>query len=229
MREFSALLASLAAMAATPAIAQDTSGNFDGFHVEAVAGYDIVEISIDEDVFGETLSDDQGGFAYGVAAGYDVSIGGTLLGVEIEYADSGVGIEDSYVGELLGSEVDIAASLDAGRDLYAGIRLGGQLSDRSLVYVKAGYTNARAKFSMTGTVDGETFADSASATFDGLRFGVGSEFAFSKNAFAKVEYRLSMYGDGEAEMDGENSDIGEIFEYGDLNRHQIVLGLGMRF
>jgi outer membrane immunogenic protein len=203
-------------MAATPAIAQDTSGNFDGFHVEAVAGYDIVEISIDEDVFGETLSDDQGGFAYGVAAGYDVSIGGTLLGVEIEYADSGVGIEDSYVGELLGSEVDIAASLDAGRDLYAGIRLGGQLSDRSLVYVKAGYTNARAKFSMT-------------ATFDGLRLGVGSEFAFSKNAFAKVEYRLSMYGDGEAEMDGENADIGEIFEYGDLNRHQIVLGLGLRF
>ena len=38
-----------------------------------------------------------------------------------------------------------------------------------------------------------------------------------------------MYGDGEVEIDGETADIEEIFEYGDINRHQIVVGLGMRF
>lgn len=229
MKKITTLLVTAAALIASPAVAQDGPSGFDGFHVEALAGYDVVQITIDEEVYGEELSDDLGGFAYGVAAGYDFSFGGTLLGVEVEYADSTAGESESFVGTVDGSSVDITASFDTGRDLYAGVRLGGQLSERSLVYVKAGYTNARTKLSLGGTVDTESFLVSQNATFDGLRLGLGSEYAFSDKAFAKIEYRLSMYGDGEVEIDGETADIGEIFEYGDINRHQIVVGLGMRF
>jgi hypothetical protein len=67
MKKITTLLVSAAALIASPAVAQDGPSGFDGFHVEALAGYDVVQITIDEEVYGEELSDDLGGFAYGVA------------------------------------------------------------------------------------------------------------------------------------------------------------------
>lgn len=214
---------------ATPVMAQDVAAKQSGFRVEALAGYDIVEVTVDEEVFGEEYSDDEGGIFYGAAIGYDFNIGFGTFGVEVELADAKTGVGETVVGDLYGYDVDGEWRLEAGRDLYIGARLAGPLSDRSLVYVKGGYTNARAELTAEGTVDGEFGRVSESATFDGFRVGVGAEHALSDSAYAKIEYRISSYGDGEAKFEGEAYDIGEIFDYGDLTRHQLVAGVGFRF
>lgn len=229
MKKSVALAACAVGFVSAPAYAQSTEVNPGGLRVEAIGGYDIVKITVDEEVAGEEVSDDEGGVAYGIAAGYDFFFTGGFIGAEVELADSTVGISDSYTGDLAGFDVDGSVSLDAGRDLYVGGRLGTSLDANSRVYVKAGYTNAKAILSVDGTIDGEDVSGSESATLDGWRLGFGGEYSFSRNTYAKAEYRYSTYNDGEAEVDGETFDVGEIFDYGDLERHQIVVGVGFRF
>jgi outer membrane immunogenic protein len=108
----------LAAVSAAPAFAQSSSQPFNGGHIEAIGGYDSISAG----------GDSEGGFAFGIAGGYDFRSGGAVFGVEVEAADST--IEDSGV--------------EASRDLYAGVRAGAVVSNNVLIYAKAGYTNARA-------------------------------------------------------------------------------------
>ena len=73
---------------AAPALAQDATPTFTGPRVEAILGYDHTGAgsSIDND----NGSDDQkiDGLLYGVGAGYDVNVGGAVVGVEGEFTDS---------------------------------------------------------------------------------------------------------------------------------------------
>jgi outer membrane immunogenic protein len=119
-----------AAASAMPASAQNaTPAPFVGGHVEAITGYD--SISVDGD------SDD--GIAYGIAGGYDFSLGGNLrAGFELEAAES--------TAEECASNVVVAGDelcAEARRDLYVGGRIGGVVSNNVLLYAKLGYTNAR--------------------------------------------------------------------------------------
>lgn len=227
MKKFALLAACGAAFAATPAFAQDTE--MGSLRVEVVGGYDIAKLTIDEEVAGEELSDDEGGIAYGVAVGYDAFFQGAFIGAEVELSDATTGISETYTGDLEGFDVDGTAALDAGRDLFVGARFGTYIGDGNLFYVKGGYTNASIELTANGTIDGEAVILEERATLDGIRLGLGAEFRVSGNAFAKAEYRYSAYGDGEAEVDGESVDIGEVFELIDLDRHQLMLGLGLRF
>ena len=154
------LAAALAAGLAAPAMAQDDAA-FTGFRVEALVGYDNVNVS------GFKNPD---GLLYGVGAGYDFALGGTVLGIEAEAADSTAKLD-------LGGGVD----LKAGRDLYVGGR-AGVIVGSGLLYAKAGYTNARVKVTGFGGANG-----------DGIRGGVGYEFILSGKMYAKVEYRYSNY------------------------------------
>lgn len=227
MKKFALLAACGAAFFATPTFAQETE--MGGLRVEVIGGYDIAKLTIDEEVAGEELSDDEGGIAYGVAVGYDAFFKGAFLGAEVELSEATTGVSETYAGDFDGFDVDGTASLDAGRDLYVGARLGTYLGDGNLFYVKGGYTNASIELTADGTIDGEATSIEESATLDGIRLGLGAEFRVSGNAYAKAEYRYSAYGDGETEVDGDTVDIGEMFEMIDLDRHQLMLGLGLRF
>lgn len=154
MRMFYAA-ALLAAASATPAFAQDARPAFQGGHIEAIGGYDSISGG----------GDSESGVAFGVAGGYDFRRGGAVFGIELEATESTV--ED--------------AGVEAGRDLYAGGRIGGVVNDNVLLYVKAGYTNARASFGGTGV------------TFDGVRVGAGAEFLVGRNFSIRAEYRYSNY------------------------------------
>lgn len=203
--------------AATPAMAQD-SENFDGFRLEALAGYDVTQAGSSVDTEGENDESIEG-VSYGIGAGYDFDAGGVVLGLEAEYTGS--------TAEVEVNEGDVEAfgigNVSAGRDLYLGARVGVKANDDLLVYAKGGYTNATYDIRTVGG-DVEYRAD---IDTDGFRVGAGLEYAMSNNTFAKVEYRYSNYSSAEIDYEGDapDVDLGEI----DLDRHQVMAGFGFRF
>jgi outer membrane immunogenic protein len=216
MRKF--ILASLlAGTLAAPAFAQEASP-FTGLRVEGIGGYDILK-SGNQDDDGTDTSDDEGdesleGALYGVGVGFDFDLGGIVAGVEGEFSES-TGkqeIDESIDAPFFGR-------IKTGRDLYVGGRLGVRAAPSTLVYGKAGYTNTKidARFE-DAAANALDFDDKV----DGWRLGAGVEQLFGQNAFAKLEYRYSKYGDLEYEGTDMEADI-------DLDRHQFVAGIGFRF
>ncbi len=170
MNKFVALTAvSLAALAATPALAQAPQGP----RVEALVGYDVVKVDLNSAGVDDNFKDE--GVLYGVGAGYDFALGnGAALGVDVEATDSTT--KESAAG----------AAVSTGRDLYAGGRVSfGLGADGSNVYLKGGYTNAR--FSVTDGLTRE------SGNADGYRIGGGAQFAIGGKAYVGGEYRYSNY------------------------------------
>ena len=135
------ILASASATAlAVPAAAQDNSA-FTGPRIEGIAGYDISKAGSDVDnEFNDEDDQSIDGLLYGVGVGYDVAVGGVVLGAEAELSKStaDTGIVD---GDL--EDLGFGAQLDTGRDIYVGARAGILAGENMLVYVKGGYTNAR--------------------------------------------------------------------------------------
>lgn len=183
-----------AASAAAPAFAQDTATGgapFTGARVEGLAGWDRVQNNGHKD-----------GVAYGLGAGYDFQTGMGLVGIEAEASDS--------TAKLCGGSrtaADPRVCAKAGRDLYIGGRVGTVVGDRTLLYAKAGYTNAQAKLTSN---DGTGQITLDKTNLNGARVGVGAEYAVNSNAFVKTEYRYSNYERG-------------------FSRHQVVAGFGFRF
>jgi outer membrane immunogenic protein len=196
----------LAGTIVTPAFAQE-AGPFSGFRVEGIAGYDSLRAGDSEDDDDKVTID---GVSYGVGAGFDFHLGGIIAGIEAEYSDS-TGKES----ETEGGEV---ATLKTGRDLYVGGRLGFRAGPSTLIYGKAGYTNLKLNGSI---VEAATPVFDFSGETDGWRLGGGVEQLFGPNAYGKLEYRYSNYGNFEAGVGGA-IDV-------DLNRHQVVAGIGFRF
>jgi outer membrane immunogenic protein len=197
---FSALALAGTALAATPVLAQEEAP-FTGPHVEVLGGYDNVD------------GDDA--FAYGIGAGFDFQAGKAIIGIEGEYMDS-TAKEGTANAALAGDFLRVKAK----RDLYVGGRLGFEVSPGTLLYGKAGYTNAQAGFRYT-TPTGVT--TSRKNTFDGYRVGAGIEKKFSlfgPSGFIKAEYRFSNYGN--QNFPGPDLDV-------DFDRHQGIVGLGVRF
>lgn len=203
---------------ASPAMAQD-SDSFTGFRLEGLVGYDSVRPGSDVDIDNaDDIDQSIDDVTYGVGVGYDMNMGGVVLGVEGEYMESQAKTEYDTAGF---TEFGVA-NIDAGRDLYAGVRVGVPLGERALVYAKGGYTNARLNVLATdNTTDTDT-----DINLDGWRAGAGAEFALTDNFFIKAEYRYSNYGEGEIEApSGLESDRFDV----DLDRHQVVGGVGVRF
>lgn len=184
----------LAASATTPALAQDSAsgtGRFTGPRVEGLAGWDRVQNNGHDD-----------GALYGIGAGYDIQAGGAVFGIEGEAADSSV---RQCAGSRTVADPRICAR--AARDLYVGGRVGTVIGDRTLLYAKAGYTDAQVKLTAN---DGTTRTTLGKTNLDGYRVGAGVEYALGSNSFVKTEYRYSNYEKGFA-------------------RHQVVAGFGFRF
>ena len=222
MKKTIALLAAASTVAiALPAAAQDNEA-FTGPRVEVLAGYDQSAAGSDQDnEFNEEEDQSIDGFGYGLGVGYDFAMGGVVLGVEGEIADSSAKYDfDENDGENLG----FGGRLGAGRDLYVGARVGFLATPQTLLYVKGGYTNAR--YDVLAD-DGETQLETNIDT-DGFRVGAGAEYAVSENAFVKLEYRYSNY--SEAELDFGDLDIDDTNGFDvDLDRHQVMAGVGFRF
>lgn len=194
MRKFAFAALMLAGTIATPALAQDNP-NLGGFHVDGIVGYDRSSIE----------NEHANGVTYGIGAGYDVRSGNAIFGVEAEASDSTA--DRTVDGAIIATDT---LRVRAGRDLYVGGRVGVGIGGNSLIYAKAGYTNARFRVDyQDGTP--ATAPDFVSRTnLDGIRAGVGAQIGVGSNAYLRTEYRYSNYQDG-------------------VDRHQVVGGFGVRF
>lgn len=157
-------------------------------------------IGYDDAAFDSITNGD--GVLYGVGLGYDFGSGRFRLGLEAEATDSSA----STCIPLNGLPGTVC--LRASRDLYVGGRLGVQVTPGLLLYGKAGYTNFRESNRFPASVGNIV----THPTFDGIRAGLGAELAVSRRTFVKAEYRYSLY---------ERSQ--------DFDRHQAVIGFGLRF
>lgn len=199
---FATAAAAFGVALATPALAQN--GDFSGPRLEALAGYDNLQDGGDGD------SEGREGFSYGALLGYDFQRGNIVYGIDGEITDATTKSR-SYNEVTAGDRF----SIEAGRDLYIGGRLGYVISPAAMIYAKGGYTNARVE----SRYQPSTGADSElvdKADLDGFRLGAGLEYKLTPTAFVKGEYRYSHYG----EIDGYNID---------LDRHQLMAGVGIRF
>lgn len=115
----------------------------------------------------------------------------------------------------------LAARLNPGREWEIGGRLDARVGERSLVYLKASYVNARPKATYE---DFDNLIDDLSAHDDetGVRFAGGFETAISEPAYAKIEYRYTDFSATTVANDDVNQRL-------DLSRHQVVGGVGVRF
>ncbi|MGH6780570.1 MAG: outer membrane protein [Phenylobacterium sp.] len=190
MRKVATALLLASAVAATPALAQDAA-SFSGPRVEGVIGWDRSQANGGHD----------DGVLYGIGAGYDFQRGNTVFGVEAELTDSDA---KDCIGAATAADPRLCAK--AGRDLYVGGRAGFVVGGSTLLYAKAGYTNARYKLSADDGV--ATISDGSN--LDGVRVGAGAEYAVGPNSYVKAEYRYSNYEQG-------------------LERHQALAGFGFRF
>lgn len=216
------LAAGTAIASAAPAFAQNVApvDPFSRFHVEALGGYDATKAgsSVDDDV-NEDNNKTVDGFTYGVGVGYDFRAGNLVVGPEAEVTWSTAKTrwnDGEFEGFGLGN-------VKANRDLYVGARVGYVISPKTMVYAKGGYTNA--KFDVRNALG--TVETSRDIDADGWRVGAGIEQAVTNNVFAKIEYRYSNYSRGELDYTGDAAD-GQRFNL-DLDRHQVMAGVGVRF
>jgi outer membrane immunogenic protein len=215
------LLAAASAVAlAVPAHAQEDRA-FNGPWVAGVGGYDKNQAgsTTDNDV---DDSDDQSaeGVVWGGAVGYDMDLGTMVVGAEAELTESTADTK-SLDGD---PETFGLGSVEAGRDIYVGARAGFKATPNTLLYGKVGYTNAR--YGFLGT-DGEV-EDEQHLDVDGWRAGAGVEQKIGSNAFAKLEYRYSNYSNAEVDFEPEGIPDTDPVEV-DLDRHQVMAGVGWRF
>lgn len=233
----SLILCAAAGGFAAPAVAQ-TDSPFTGPRVEILGGYDTLrsgsdaDIDTDNDGIFEDNNLDQSvdGFAYGAALGYDIDAGPVVLGIEGEYMDS-TGNQES--GENVNAPFGYSINLK--RDLYVGARIGTKISPTTLIYAKGGYTNTavESRFQDQAADDGIDYNFDDSQQVDGYRLGAGIEHSIGtggsgngSGAFVKLEYRYSNYSSLKYNdtLFNDSNEIGV-----DLDRHQMVAGVGFRF
>lgn len=200
MRKTALIAALFAGAMASPAMAQDNETRSPGeFHVTGIIGYDAPDGGVD----------DASGLVYGVAAGYDFNISRNMfIGPEVELTSSTT--DECATGvNRAGDQL----CLEAGRDIYVGGRAGFRFGrdGRHKAYVGGGYTNAgfrlRYDANLPGTADDFNLRDD----MDGWRLKAGVELGLTRDIYARAEYRFSNYDDA------------------DLDRHQLVGGIGIRF
>ena len=220
MRKIFFLLATGSALVSVPALAQQVDSTFTGPRVEAVLGYDVTKAgsSVDDDLNADN-DESIDGLLYGVGVGYDFDLGGVVIGAEAEITDSTAKTKFDN-GDFEGFGF---GNVRANRDLYLGARVGAKVGPQMLLYAKGGYTNA--KFDVLSNDGTREYREDIDA--DGWRIGAGAEYALSERAFAKLEYRYSNYERAEIDFDGDIPDS-ERFDV-DLDRHQVVASVGMRF
>ncbi|MEP2235175.1 MAG: outer membrane beta-barrel protein [Alteripontixanthobacter sp.] len=222
MKKTVAILTATALTAiATPAFAQvEDESPFTGLRGEGIVGYDNIRAGSSRDDDGNNNNDQSvDGVIYGIGLGYDVDLGSVVIGAEGEFVDATADTEFDD-GDFEGFGF---GNVSAGRDLYLGGRIGVNAAPNVLAYVKGGYTNAKLNIlTNDGSRDFENDFD-----LDGYRIGAGGEYAINQNTFFKLEYRYSNYSRAEVDQDGTLPDS-DRFDV-DLDRHQVVAGVGIRF
>lgn len=214
------LACGLLAVLATPAAAQSDRVAPSGPRVEVRVGWDRTVLSTYASDDTVTYKDHAGrsGVTYGAEVGYDVPLGPfAIVGA---YA----GIDGSSTKSCLTDERLGGVSRDcvkAGRNLTAGARVGYLFGPTGLLYGKVGYSNGRVEERYTDSQFPEdNYRDGTNR--DGFHLGGGVEIGRAKGVYGKVEYVYTNYNGYEFVDRTTTAKL-------DLDRHQVVAGMGYRF
>lgn len=182
-----ALALAAAIAVAAPAIAAEP---FNGPFVGVEAGWQ--QDGFSERSNGVTFSANADGFRYGAFLGYDFRAGSNAVaGLEVGLSDS------TAKSELLDGRADRTVDVTA--------RAGALVSPTSLLYGRAGYSNAR----------GSDFDGNFGETRDGWLLGAGYEVMLGTSASARLEYNYSQYDDADTGVTPK--------------RHALKAGVAFRF
>ncbi|PTQ07825.1 hypothetical protein CLG96_16945 [Sphingomonas oleivorans] len=199
------ILSSAAALALVAGFGGAASAEpFNGPFVGVQAGWNKDDLGTPSTPLGDLqVGRSQDAFVGGVFAGYDYKIAPRI----VIGAEGGVnfGADDSIVRTSGTSRLTI----DPKRSLDLTARAGYLVTDNTLIYGRAGYTNVRARTTLTDA----TGTRSASSNRDGWLIGGGAERAVAQNISTRLEYRYSDLSEGDGKFD----------------RHQILLGVAYRF
>lgn len=193
--------AMVAAVLVVPASAQ--AEPFNGPFVGAQAGWNQNDIRRLEGDLGVVEVDRKKSSAGGgIFAGYDHKVGRNfVIGGE---AGFNMGIDDKVMRR---GAVDTIVNPLHAFDISA--RAGYLVNDKSLIYVRGGYDNMRART----TVIHPDVSLSSKDSYDGWMVGGGVEQALGEKVSTRIEYRYSDLGSGASKFD----------------RHQVLLGVAYRF
>jgi len=180
----SVLLAGFTALAMT-SVAQAADKNFNGAYAGAELGYNSFK-------FTEGLKKDAA--YYGIFAGYRIQMDSDLvLGLEGRFGDSSATADFS-------NNIEISAGRQLGIDATIGYALGKEKD--FLAFAFAGYTNAR----LTNRANNSD----TSTTGDGVRFGLGGEYAVTENVSFRV---TSAYADYQGDVRDIQVNAGVLFRF----------------
>lgn len=180
-----AILTAVAALIATPAVAQDAQ-NFSGFFVGGQTGWQQQQINIDQ---GNTKADAKAdGLMYGAQAGYDYRIGSFVIGAEAMISGSSGSIEANLPTTLPAPATPISSyKINAGTTFGGSVRAGYVVAEPVLLYGRVGYTFASYNLVYNNTIE-------RSYDRDGINVGLGAEYQFSSNISARIEWNYGDYG-----------------------------------
>lgn len=225
MRAILLISAASLGLVGTSVSAQDQSG----LRIEGRLGWEQVdsEQSVpdpgeDGDAFIDASGDDDG-VSFGGEIGYDALVGNSfLIG-----AYAGADFSDTEIcNELI---EDDQACTDLDRTFTFGLRAGVPIGKTSLIYVKGGYSIGSIDVSYDADVtDNDEDEPGEIADFSesrgGYHVGAGVELGFTDNLYGKVEYVYTDFGTDPYDI---SEDIGAL-DIG-MDRHQVLVGVGLRF
>ena len=171
--------AALVASISIAGVASAQTSPFEGFYVGGQVGYS--NINVEVSVAGVGSADDNlDGFGGGGFIGFGGTNGQIYGAIEAELGYDGA----DWSATSGGLTADVEARLAFG----LGARIGGVISDRYLIYGRAGWVRTNAELSITGI-------GSDDEDFDGFRFGGGVEAMLADNIGARAEYTYTIYDD----------------------------------
>lgn len=205
----SALLASVApaayaadaidAVPAAPEAVEETvmPAGWDGPYIGVMGGAEWLKSDLD---FGATSnSHTKAGGLLGAFAGYNYQFDNNFV----------LGLEGDFGYNW---NKGTKAGTDYGTDWQGSVRArAGYAFDDALIYGAAGWTVTR------GYIDPPT-SDKGHKSLNGYTLGLGVDYKFTNNMFARAEYRFNDFGD--KDIKGVNFDP---------QQHQVIFGLGYKF
>jgi outer membrane immunogenic protein len=184
--------------AAPEAVEQAVPAGWDGVYLGAMGGAGWLKSELDNGV-SRTSHTETGGLL-GAFGGYNTQLSNNVvLGVEGDF---------SYNWNRA-----TRADTDFGTDWQGSVRAraGYAINDSALLYGAAGWTVARGYVDPPG-------ADKGHKALNGYTLGLGVDYKFTNNMFARAEYRFNDFGS-------------ESIKGVDFNpqQHQVILGVGYKF
>ncbi|MDE1148965.1 MAG: porin family protein [Azospirillaceae bacterium] len=213
MRTLVLAASALVALAATPALAQST---FDGGYVGANAGYDWFGAHPRAKVAGQQSTPDNQaqGFNGGVFAGYGQTVYDNIyVGAESEV---NFYTADRTFGDSLGN---YRTQPDYGFGVSA--RVGYVVQPDLLLFARVGWQHTMVDYD---TIQPGTNGaiQQYSHEYNGVRYGVGGDYAIDEHLFTRLEYDYTDYS-----HDSKNLAAGEVRTT--PNESTVRVGLGLRF